>query len=212
MADAPQLPGSPLSALERPHTDPPLAIWRQRTLIASTGLIGAFCAGVLAFFMFWGWPSRLSELDEIAFPLVVAAPALMPGLVGLQVALARLPRAGSAVVIATLLAVAGAGGHVWFIQDLGHHQTALAIGVAGLVGEGAVIAVPVLRRTRIARPATAVAIVACILAPLALIWEMADDFFRAPDPWAAIAISMSSLVPIAGAAVLLWLLFTEPRE
>ena len=88
----------------------------------------------------------------------------------------------------------------------------MAYGIAGLVGDGAVIALPIVRWTRIARHATAAAIVACVSAPVALMWEIWDEVLNIPGPWEAIAIVAVLLVPIAGAVVLLWLLFTEPDD
>jgi hypothetical protein len=51
------------------------------------------------------------------------------------------------------------------------------------------------------RQATAAVIVACVLVPFVLVWESAGE-----------VLSTTFLVPTAGAAVLLWLLFTEPDD
>ena len=100
MNDTPKLPDSPMYVAV---PNPRHAVWRSRMLaIASAlSLIGALGigGGSIAFVLFMGWPSSLSDLMEYTSVFALAAPALLPGLVGLQAAL-RGERLGMAAAIA----------------------------------------------------------------------------------------------------------------
>ena len=193
--------------------DPRQAAWRRALLVLSLALtvVGSLVIGGAAgaVVVLVGWPTSASDIIEIGVVFAVAAPLLLPGLIGLQVALSGERGGTTAFAAARVGATLAIAGSICLSIAAWSEWTAVAFSVAAIAASVVVAATPSGRPTPTMRWLNCGALLLCAAPAGFLIAELTRYWGGDWLEW--LALGLGGALPILTAIAMCALILTEPQ-